>query len=260
MAEFKAYEESEGMAATRNPNKNAPLRVKRINQATTLSTDEWTHFNFSQVNGMIVREMAVDVEMRINDKESDPLKINPGDPFPGEINELWVRNAEPYPASLSDEHLVLWLNPSGQAGESIAPLMRDIYKNRYNYAEAENINALILELDTGLYGGSSIVEAWADIKSGYDSASTPLIQLYSSVSPLEDSDTITGPGGFRLLEQWDYEAELADSGSKIITPQDYIHLPPLWNSYRYVYLAIDFGEDSGSDLYGDCEIELTSTR
>lgn len=260
MAEFKAYEESEGMAATRNPQKDAPLKVKRINQATKLNTSEWTHFNFSQVNGMVVRSMAVDAEIKINNKESDPLEINPGDPFPGEINELWVRNVEPFPSSLDKEHLVLWLNPTGQSGNSLAPLLRDIYKNRYNYAEATNVNALILELDTGLYGGSSIVEAWADIKTGYDAASTPLIQLYSSISPLEDSDTITGPGGFRLLEQWDYEAELAKSDSLYITPQNYFYTNPLWNSYRYVYLAIDFGEDAGSDLYGDCEIELTATR
>ena len=261
MAQFERHEENQAKDAVgSSPTNNAPQRVKRINQATELSTDEWTHYtDFSRVNGMVVRQLAVDAEIKINDKTNDPLTVNPGDAIDGEINELWVRNAETYPESLDKELMVLWLNPTSlQSSRSLAPLLRDIYKNRYNYAKGEQVNALILELDTGLYGGSSFVEFWG-FPSNYDDASTPMIQIYSSVSPLEDGDSETGPGGLRRLAQWDWEDELADADSPVVNDAGYFHVV-MNNAYRYVYLVVDFGEDAGSDLYGDCELEVLSTR
>src|SRR6056297_1712205 len=125
MAKFTPYEESSAQQATSSPNENSPFRTKRINQATELSTDEWTEFNFSQVNRIIVRRMPVDAQMRINDRQGDPVELNPGDSFTGEINKIWLKNAETYPSSLSEEHLVLLLNPTIEQSQSLAPLMRD---------------------------------------------------------------------------------------------------------------------------------------
>lgn len=254
MAQFVRQEQT-----VDTPTDKPPFTVKSINQATQLNTDDWSKFSFGQVNGIGIRSLAVGVEAKINEKTMQPINLNPGDYFPGKINTLWLRNTETFPSSLDNEQLILALNPLGGHIRSLAPLLKDIFQNRYNYGSATNTNALIVELDTGLYGGSPYVEMWADIKSGYDANSTPMISIYSSVSPLEDGTTITGADGFRFMEWWNYEDELAKTDSAVINSKDFFHIT-LNNAYRYIYLSIDFGEDSGNDLYGDCEIELTSSR
>ena len=170
-----------------------------------------------------------------------------------------MRNKETYQGSLDKENIVLWSNPVAVNQQTNTPLLKQVYEPRSNYGKGDNVNALIVELDTGRYGGRSFVEFWAYIESGYDGASTPQITIYGATTPLEDGETETGADGMRFLSRWDYEDELAKSSSAVLNSKNYFHAT-MNNAYRYMYLAVDFGEDGGTDLYGNCEIEIVSTR
>lgn len=263
MAEF--YPHQQGNNEDELPDsgeKNSPVTVRKISQATDLNTSDWYKVNLgaSSINGFLVEKSPVSIEAKINDRSGDIIEVSPGQYYPYKVSKLWVRNAETYPSSSSDEYLRLIFNPSGPGGQtnSLVKTLEEIFKRRYRYAQGDSVNALIVELDTGQLGGSSIVEFWAYINN-YDVASTPKITVYGSNTPLEDGDTETGEDGMRFLSRWDYEDELSADNSYVLNSKGYFHLVAR-DSYRYIYLTVDFGEDGGSDLHGDTEIEITTTR
>ena len=82
---FEPYETDPAQQATGPPEQHANFSVLRINQATQLNTTDWKKFDLTNVNFFLVRDMAVDFEIKVNDKSSDPIDLNPGDFYPGRV-------------------------------------------------------------------------------------------------------------------------------------------------------------------------------